>query len=169
MIMAKYCIWRQFVGFWRHFETTMCNHSTHAANSVLSTAFPSTLIPLKSIRYAQLGSGSNILRDNIEKPVFAVTCRFWPKFERKMCVLSTQSAIRVLSTARQFDHTPNSTFGMVEPWSGRGILEDNRQKPHFEAMGGNRRNLSRKHAFSRPSLQNQFYRLNTIVAWDHRR
>ena len=44
---------------------------------------------------------------------FGVLGQFWPDFESKMRVLSTQSANPVLSTARQFVKTPNSNV-----WSG---------------------------------------------------
>ena len=58
----------------------MRNLSTHAADTVLSTARQSTLVVQKSIEYAQLWSGSIVLGDNTEKPAFVVPGRFWPDF-----------------------------------------------------------------------------------------
>ena len=57
---------------------------------------------------------------------------------------------------------------MVEPGAGSIVSQDNTEKPHFEAIGGNRRILRRKHAFSRSSLSNQFYRPRGTVGREHR-
>ena len=101
-IMPKFCNWRQNVEFWRNFEVEIRDLSTPLRNSVKTTARQSTLLPKKSIGYAQLWSGSNILREMIEKPVLRYLGRFRPNFERTMCALSTQPANSVLSTAGQF-------------------------------------------------------------------
>ena len=85
-----------------------------------------------------------------------------------MCVLSTQNESSCSSTARQSTHTSKSTFGMVEPGSGRIMSQDITEKPHFAARGGNRRIFGSVHAFSQPIVANQFYRLHTIIIWECR-
>ena len=90
-IVAKYHILRQTSYFGPIFEVKLRVLSTLAANSVQTTTLQSTLMPYKSIEYAQVGSGSNILRDNAGKPVFAVLGRFWRNFEMK-CAFSRPTA-----------------------------------------------------------------------------
>ena len=106
-IVAKYHILRQMSDFGPIFEVKLRVLSTHRENSVQTATLQSTSMPCKSNECAQLWSGSNILRDNTEKPVFAALGRFWPNFEMKIGVLSTQSKSSCLMTGQQFAHTPS--------------------------------------------------------------
>ena len=74
-IVAKYHILRQMSYFGPIFEVKLRVLTTHRANSVQTTTHQSTLVLYKSIEYAQLWSGGNILRDNTEKNCFGGT---WP-------------------------------------------------------------------------------------------
>ena len=58
-------------------------------------------------------------KDDAQILDFDGKCRNSAAFETMIRHLSTLGANSVSKTARKSTHTPKSTFGMVEPWSGR--------------------------------------------------
>ena len=111
-IMTKSCIGRQMSDFWRYFEQHACILSTHLSILLQTTARQSTSIPKKLIEYAQPWSGSNILRDISQIPVFTALGRFWGDFEQTVHSLDPEWKFMFI------DRTAIHTCIKLNVWNG---------------------------------------------------